>query len=457
MQQIGAAAQLGGVRHSLFESTKRLGERGLESSFDRHHFTSRLHLGAEHPVCGGKLVERPARDLHNAIVERRFEGGARLAGDGVGNFVQHLSGGDLCRHPRDRIAGRLRSECRRPAHARIDFDHVVGIRTRIKGKLDIAAALDAKRPNDAKRSRAEHLDLAVGEGLTGRDHDAVPGMHPHGVDVLHIANRNTGVVRVAHDFVLDFLPPAQRPFDQHLANRAGSQAFPNHRLQLERATRHPAAGAAQRVSRTNHERKADARGKLLGGVHGGDGAAGGDRLPKIQQHTLEGLSILGFADRGQRGAQNANLELLEDAGVGELDRQVQSGLPAEGGQQAIGPLPFDDGGDRVNRQGLDIHAVGNAFIGHDRRRVGVHQHGANTFLAQRFTCLRAGIVELGCLSDDDRSRADHEHRARTRRPRAQPQGQRRTAGDQVEELVENRLIVLWTGSTLGVELHTAHR
>ncbi len=50
----------------------------LEAAVDRHHLAGRLHLRAEAAVAEGELVERPARDLDDAVVERRLEGGAGL-------------------------------------------------------------------------------------------------------------------------------------------------------------------------------------------------------------------------------------------------------------------------------------------------------------------------------------------------------------------------------------------
>ena len=61
------------------------------------------------------------------------------------------------------------------------------------------------------------------------------------------------------------------------------------------------------------------------------------------------------------------------------------------------------GGDR-----LDVGAVGEARVGHDRRRVGVDQDDPEALLLQRLARLRAGVVELARLADDDRTGADEE-------------------------------------------------
>src|SRR5213075_845660 len=45
-------------------------------------------------------------------------------------------------------------------------------------------------------------------------------------------------------------------------------------------------------------------------------------------------------------------------------------------------------------------------VGHDRGGVAVDEDRPDTFSAERPTRLGAGVVELGRLADDDRSRAD---------------------------------------------------
>ena len=61
---------------------------------------------------------------------------------------------------------------------------------------------------------------------------------------------------------------------------------------------------------------------------------------------------------------------------------------------------------RVDR--LDVDGIGELRVGHDGGRVGVHQDDPVAFLAQRLAGLRAGIVELARLADDDRAGADDE-------------------------------------------------
>src|SRR4029077_17015009 len=80
--------QLGGRRDRLLERAHRLPPGRLEGAFDRHHLPGRSHLRAEPPIAGRELVERPARNLDDAVVERRLERGERAAGYLVANLLE---------------------------------------------------------------------------------------------------------------------------------------------------------------------------------------------------------------------------------------------------------------------------------------------------------------------------------------------------------------------------------
>ena len=57
----------------------------------------------------------------------------------------------------------------------------------------------------------------------------------------------------------------------------------------------------------------------------------------------------------------------------ELDREVERGLAADRGQHGVRPLALEDLLQHLGGQRLDVGAVGVLGVGHDRRRVGVHQ------------------------------------------------------------------------------------
>ena len=125
--------------------------------------------------------------------------------------------------------------------------------------------------------------------------------------------------------------------------------------------------------------------------------------------VLEQLAVFGHLDGLDRRADQLDAVLLERAGVGEIDGEVERGLAADGRQDRVGPLLLDDRGQEFRRQRLDVGAVGELGVGHDRRRVAVDEHDFEPFGAQRLARLRAGVVELAGLADDDRSGADDEN------------------------------------------------
>ena len=85
----------------------RLQQGRAELAIDRHRLAGRLHLDAQRAVRGRELVERPARQLDDDVVDGRLEGGAADAGRRVRQLVQPLAERDQGGDARDRVAGRL--------------------------------------------------------------------------------------------------------------------------------------------------------------------------------------------------------------------------------------------------------------------------------------------------------------------------------------------------------------
>ena len=342
----------------------------------------------------------------------------------LGISSSRLADGDLGRDARDGVAGRLAGQGGAARHAGVDLDDVVGRRRRVlvlplgelrprrQRELDVAAALDAQGADDLQAGRAQHLVLLVGQRLAGRDDDAVAGVHAHRVEVLHVADGDAVVGAVAHHLVLDLFPAEQAALQQHLVDGAGGQPAADDLLQLLRCEGDAAAGAAERVGGADDERQAEYVGDEPRLAQAGDCRAVRHRLADVLQQLLEQLAVFGLADRLQRRAQQPHVVLVEHARVGEVDGEVQAGLAAQRRQQAVRPLALDDARDDLDGQRLDVDDVGDALVGHDRRRVGVDQHGGHALLAHRLAGLRAGVVELRRLPDDDRPGADDQYLAR---------------------------------------------
>src|SRR5690606_5365503 len=64
--------------------------------------------------------------------------------------------------------------------------------------------------------------------------------------------------------------------------------------------------------------------------------------------------------------------------------------------------------DELGCERLDVRAVGYLRVGHDRRGVRVDEHHFEAGATQRLAGLRSRVVELGCLTDDDRAGTEYE-------------------------------------------------
>ena len=140
--------------------------------------------------------------------------------------------------------------------------------------------------------------------------------------------------------------------------------------------------------------------------------------PSAEKAEEAGLEVRSIAE-AVRGAQVVALLLvfLQGAAGVQGHRRVEGGLAAERGQQRVRALLRDHllqdvGGDR-----LDVGRVGELGVGHDRRRVGVHQADPDAFGPQDAAGLGARVVELAALPDHDRPGPDDEHRLQVLTPR----------------------------------------
>ena len=131
--------------------------------------------------------------------------------------------------------------------------------------------------------------------------------------------------------------------------------------------------------------------------------------PYPRHRLLEFFAVLGLVDRLAARADHLDRVLLEDAVPDKVQRAIEAGLAAHGRQQRIGPLPGDDGLQHLPVHRLDVGDIGHLRVGHDGRRVRIHQDDLVAFGAQRLAGLRAGIIEFAGLADDDRPCPDDEH------------------------------------------------
>ena len=135
--------------------------------------------------------------------------------------------------------------------------------------------------------------------------------------------------------------------------------------------------------------------------------------------VFEEQAVFGLLDGAELRADELHVVLFEHASVGQLDREIQRGLSAHSRQQRkdagsfIGGQHLGFNADDFFQIGagerLDVSAVGHLRIGHDGGRIGVGQDHFVAFGLQRLAGLRAGVVELRRLANDDGPGADDKH------------------------------------------------
>ena len=140
-----------------------------------------------------------------------------------------------------------------------------------------------------------------------------------------------------------------------------------------------------------------------------DRAGAGALQADLLHRHAEQLAVFRLFDRIGAGADHLDAEFREGPVLLQRKRRVKSRLPAHCRQQRVRLFRLDDAGHRRRRDRLDIGCVGHAGVGHDRRRVGVHQDDPKALGLQRLAGLCPRIVEFTGLSDDDRAGADDEN------------------------------------------------
>ena len=179
--------------------------------------------------------------------------------------------------------------------------------------------------------------------------------------------------------------------------------------ELGLVVRDAAARTAHREARTQDARVARGLDDVER-VFNGIGVPGtGDLQADLGHGLVEELAVLAALDGIQVATDHLDAVFLQHAGAGELNRGVQAGLAAERGQQRVGALALNHALDELGGDGLNVGAVGQARVRHDGRRIGVDEHDLVAVLLENLAGLRARVIELARLTDDNRAGADDEN------------------------------------------------
>ena len=334
----------------------------------------------------------------------------RAFGDVVVKFVERVADRELRRHFCDGEAGRFRGQRGGARHARVHLDDDELAVRRVHRELHVRAArLHADLAQDRDGSVAHQLVFAVRQRQRRGDRDAVAGMHAHRVHILDGADDDAVVLGVADNLHLVFLPADHRFLDQDLRGGRGFEATLGDGHIFFAVVGDAAAGAAERERRPDDGRQRHVFQRLLGLGDVVREPRFRCRQPDLGHGLAEKLAILGLVDGVRLCADHFDVEALQRAVAEQPKRSVQRRLAAHGGQKrhtlvGIGvAFALDDLGDDLRRDRLDIGGVGQIRVRHDRRRIGIDQNDPVSLRLQRFTRLRAGIVEFASLADYDRA------------------------------------------------------
>ena len=407
-------AQLGNQWHIQriylhFDGADSLHHAALKAVGNRHNLAGRLHLGAQRFICVYEFIKRPARELDNAVVQRRLEASGGLAGNGVGQLVQTVAYRNLCRNLCNRIAGCLGCQCGGTRYTRVYLDNGILKGIRMQSELYVTAALNAQLGDNLERGGTQHLVLMVTQRLARCDNDGVAGVYADRINVFHVTNRDDIALAVTHHFVLDFLPARNALLDQNFVYTGVHDAGSRNLAQLVPSIRDAAAGAAEGVCRTNDNRQTDFFGKCNGVLYGVYHLGGDNRLMDFLHGVLKHLTVFRLINGGRVCAEQLDAVLVEESACHQIHGDVQTGLTAQCRQNGVRTLFLDDLFYTRNGHRLDVNLIRHGLVGHNRSRIGVYQNNLQTFFAQRTACLCACVVELGCLTDDDRAGAQYHY------------------------------------------------
>ncbi len=361
-----------------------------ETAADRHRLADRFHRGCQQRLCARKLFEGEPRHLGDDVIDRRLERGRCDARDLVGELIECVADRQLGRDLGNRKAGRLRGERRGARDARVHFDNDQLAVGWVDRELHIrAAGIDADFAQYRDRGIAHQLVFLVGQGQSRRDADRVAGVYPHRIDILDRADDDTVVRAVADHLHLVFLPAENRFLDQDFLHRRSPQPAADDVLEFLGIVGDPTAGAAQGKGWPDDGRKPYCRECLDSFGKRADKMAPGRSKADFVHRLPEQLPIFGLGDCRFAGADQFDTVALEDTRAGERHGDVERCLAAHCRQQRLRLLTGDNFRDRVGGDRLDVGCIGQFRIGHDRRRVRIHQDDPIPLAFQRLARLRA--------------------------------------------------------------------
>ncbi|OPZ81751.1 MAG: hypothetical protein BWY77_00498 [bacterium ADurb.Bin431] len=259
----------------------------------------------------------------------------------------------------------------------------------------------------ADGDRAQFVVFAAGEGLARGNDDALAGVDPHGIEILHVADRKAVVVLVADDLEFDLLPAEQILLHQDLAGVA--EGLVRALAHLLDAAADARAEAAEGVGDADHHRVADLAGHPLRLLDRGDRVAARHLDVDLAQFGGEEIAVLGVHDRLNRGAEHSHSVASQNSLPLQLDPAVEGGLAAETEQDAIRLFLLDHLLDKIGGHRQKVDLVGEMLGGLDGGDVGIDQDGLDALFLEGLDRLAAGIVKFARFTDLEGGAPQNDH------------------------------------------------
>jgi len=231
----------------------------------------------------------------------------------------------------------------------------------------------------------------------------------HRVQVFHVTHGDHVTLVVAHDLILDLFPAGDALFHKDLMDGGKAQAVGADLDELFAGLADAAAGAAHGKGRAHDDRVANAVCAGQSVLQRFHHLRGDDGLVQLFHGLLEQFAVLGPVDGLGLAGQQADAGAVQIAGAGQLHGQVQAHLTAEVRQHGVRLFDVQNALHDFQRHGLDVNMVGHIRVGHDGCGVGVQQNGLDALCLQGAAGLRAGVVELRSLTNDDGAGANDQH------------------------------------------------
>ena len=91
----------------------------------------------------------------------------------------------------------------------------------------------------------------------------------------------------------------------------------------------------------------------------------------------------------------------------QIQRAIQRSLAAHGWENRVWAFFFDNALNDLPSDWFDVRNVSHVRVGHDGSWIAVDQNDFVALFAQRFTRLRARVIELARLTNNDGTSADN--------------------------------------------------